>query len=242
MGNDRFKVEGVSALRRVMLDPPRGFGGYAFDAVGDLQAIGDHEAVEALIDGLEARDEYVSGRAAQALAELRARESIPALIRELDRRDLSSHKRNSFQNALIKLIKHLQLIGDEEAVAALLVLLEVNNPSVAGFAARALAELRAREAVPVLVRVLEVRADDLPAATHLAFVRALRTMPHASAVGVLTTSLYRKQVRSKAARGLQELRTPQATAALETAATQLGWWSGREVRSALRKKKRNGLD
>jgi HEAT repeat protein len=238
---DRSRVEGVSYLRRVMLQAPRAA---AFMAVGDLRVISGPEAVSALIDGLRVSDHDVAGRAAWALGELGASEAIPALMGELNDRGVAmpGGQRTSFELAVVKLIKHVQAMGDEHAVSVLLALLEVSNLRVSRHAARSLAELQARDAIPVLIRILEVRGRDLPVGAQLTYIRALREMPHASAVGVLSDALYRKGVQEKAAYGLAELRTPEATEALETAAEKLGWWSGRSVRRAIRLKKAQGLE
>ena len=235
--------EGVSTLRRVMLEASRGAGA-AFLAVGELRAIGDSEAIAALTEGLGVSDSDVAGRAAWALGELGAREAIPALMGKLDDRGdaMTGSERTSFELALVKLIGHVQAIGDEPAVSVLLTLLEADDLVVSRRAARALAELQAREAIPVLVRILQARGSVLPVGAQLTYIRALREMPHASAVGVLSDALYRKGVQDKAARGLMEVRTPEATAALEAAAEELGWWRGRKVRRAIRLKNAQGLE
>jgi HEAT repeat protein len=237
------KVEGVSTLRRVMLNAPRGVTS-GFDAVTDLQAIGDPEALSALIDGLQASDPHVAGRAAGALAQLGASEAVPALMSKLDDRggDMPGHERTAFELAVIKLIEHLQAIGDERAVFVLLRLLEARDLVVSRRAAQALTELRATAAIPVVIRILEDRGRNLPVNAQLTYIRALREMPHVSAIGVLSEALYRKGVQDKAARGLTELRTQEATAALEAAAAKLGWWRGRRFRRAVRLKKAHGLE
>ena len=239
------KSDVVNALRRVMLDTrPSRAPGPGFRAVEELQTIGNQEAISALVDGLQASDPYVAGRAAQALQQMRASQAILALTCELEDRgdDMAGHERTAFEVSVAKLIEDVQAIGDRDAVSILLRLLETSDVAVSTRAARALAELRATEAVPALIQILEVRGSKLSVVDQLIYIRALREMPHASAVGVLSEALYRKGVQEKAARGLAELRTPEATAALEFAANQLGWWRGRRVRRAIRFRKARGLE
>ena len=237
------KVNDVMAIRQVMLEAPSGVMS-GLNAVRDLQAIGDPEAVSALTAGLQANDSFVAARAAEALAELGSTEAIPAIMVALERRgdEMPGLQRDAVQMAVVKLMKRLQAKGDSEAVSVLIGLLDPSNLMISRRAAQALAELQAREAVPALIRVLELRGSDLPVNAQLTYIRALREMPHASAIGVLTEALYRNGVQDKAARGLMELRTAEATAVLEAAVTELGWWRGRKVRRALRWKKAQGLE
>jgi HEAT repeat protein len=133
----------------------------------------------------------------------------------------------------------LQAVGNPSAVAELEASLATAPPLAIAFAARALARLNAQEALPALIRCLENRGEEL-GSSALAVTWAIEQMPHASAVPALAGALRMQHAgtRKVAARALYKIRAPESLAALQAAADEQSFWTGRHARKALRLKKK----
>jgi HEAT repeat protein len=88
----------------------------------------------------------------------------------------------------------------------------------------ALSALRSRTAIPALLNCLQKR-DDLRVGQRRAVVLALGRVPHVSEVPALSAALRDTsyQIRKAAAWALAQIRAPESSAALETAAAELSW-------------------
>jgi HEAT repeat protein len=106
------------------------------------------------------------------------------------------------------------------------------------WAADLLGAVRARRAIPSLVRCLETR--ELHEGDRQIVILALARLPHTSAIPVLSRELLSRNrgTRKASAFALAQIDAPESGAALEAAASQLSWWRGQPVRRALRRRRR----
>jgi HEAT repeat protein len=129
----------------------------------------------------------------------------------------------------------LAKIATDDAANAITDGLETSDPAAVFWAARFLAKLQAKTAVPALIRCLENRHAELDDEGVRSVIRALGLMPQRAAVPVLSAALRgrNRRTRKAAAWALVQIRAPESRAALESAAAELSWLSGRAIRRAL---------
>jgi HEAT repeat protein len=139
-------------------------------------------------------------------------------------------------------IHTLSAVGTEAAVSALAGSLEQQTNLGITFTARELRKLSARSAIPALANCLQERKDELDTGPKLLVIGALTAMPHRSEVPALGAVLddSNRRVRRAAARALERLDMPEADAALQDAARQLSWLTGRPARRALNRRYQAG--
>jgi HEAT repeat protein len=184
-----------------------------------------------LIEGLEASGLDVRKRR-ELLSELRkvaTDRSVPILRANLHHADLQSRVRTVFA---------LSHIDTDDAVDGLIECLDMEAGAPFTFAAKELGRLRARRAIPALIRTLEERFSTLDEGDKRVIAYALARMPHRSAVPVLATALHgpNRRTRRVAAMALAQIRAPESQAALEEAADSLSWPRNLQAKRALRGK------
>jgi HEAT repeat protein len=192
---------------------------------------GDNQGEQNLIEALEA-DELDVRRRRALLSELRkvaTDRSISILRANLRHADLRSRMGAVFA---------LSQIDTDDAVDGLIECLDMEAGPPFTFAARELGRLRARRAIPALIRTLEERVSNLAEGDKRVIIYALAQMPHRSAVPVLSTALCGRNARTRrvAAMALAQIRAPESRGALEGAAKSLPWPRNLQAKRALRAK------
>jgi HEAT repeat protein len=190
-------------------------------------------------------------RETQVIADLQSDDLSPdeqsALVKELRRIGtqasidvLCAVLRSSDINLTVDAVYALARIGTDEAVDALTDCLELDPGPRLTLAASSLRKLRARRAVPAILRCLKTRSDQLRPGQKRILILALGETPHVSAVPVLSEALRARnyRMRNAAAWSLAQIRAPESTAALEAAAQELSWVRAFPARRGLRVRSR----
>jgi HEAT repeat protein len=133
-------------------------------------------------------------------------------------------------------------IGNDDAIDALTECLFVSDGVPLGLAASELNKAGSIRAVPEILHCLQTRHDEISPSRRRLLIQALNKTPHVSQIPVLSAALREPGywMRHVAAVGLQRIRAPESTAALESGARELSWWSGLPARRALRRKRARG--
>ena len=147
-------------------------------AMRTIARVGNAEDIPVLIEALSDSDPYgVVRDAVEALGRLRAKDAVPELIRTLDHPEEWIALRAAYA---------LGAIGDESAAPALESKLSPGNPRhVINAAVEALGRLRAKDAVPALIRTL----DHPEVWTAVNAARALAAIGDKSAIPALQAKL-----------------------------------------------------
>jgi HEAT repeat protein len=174
------------------------------------------------------------GRRRALLSELRrvgSERSIDELRRSLEEDDVKTK---------IAAISALEGVGSDEAVDVLGECVRTQTGPPFTFAARALWTVDARRAMPVFMRALEERGDDLSESDKRVVIHGLARAPHRSQVPLLLRALQGKSplTRRVAAMALSRIRAPESEAALQDAARSLSWFRGLPVRRELNRRHR----
>jgi HEAT repeat protein len=133
--------------------------------------------------------------------------------------------------------RHLGKFGDPSAIGPLIRLLTVRDFHTRAAAARALGQLRAREAVPSLIASADEGPEDVMRAWS---IDSLGKIGSVEAVPTLIETLAseHKGLRRTAAVALGEIGDPCALPALEESATHESWLAGRHYRRIARRLRR----
>lgn len=161
----------------------------------------------------------------------------PSIGMDALRASLNSTDRKSCAGAQQVLIG----LGSEEAITVLTASLHTGDGVAVGNASRLLSGIQARSAVPALIACLDNRSKELDDTAQQWVARALGRMPHRDAIPVLAKLLRSSSRRKRrtAAWAIAQIRAPESQVALESAADDLSYLSGRSIRRALDAVRRN---
>jgi len=148
------------------------------EAVTELGRIGGRRAARALIEALDDEDEKVRVQAVIGLGWIQSRKAVPALIRAASGNDLFMRRRS---------VQALGQIGDPKAAEALIANIHHEDFYVSENAILALGWLKAKAAVPELLKIVTSldREDARQRGLMLASARALGHIGDPSAVPAL---------------------------------------------------------